>query len=425
MPPAHCLHKAILNLLGVFCRLYVCEGLPIPAFVRIRPAIGTASTFRICGGSISMSMAITAAGVSAAREWVRGCAEQIASRLRLDGWIYAAIGAYTAFGLLFLHVSGNEDQATYAIYIEKWVASFLILMPISAVAFDVLAVCIRFNARRSLAYRRSFSARRVAGLISGMMLLMMLMLFQGTFTSIKNTLPILHGGFPYDRLHADIDDWLHLGTAPWRLLYAVGATDMVRAAVEWNYNVLWFIVCFGSLFFVATSPRADAVRGRYMLMFMFVWIFLGNVLAGIFLSAGPAFYGAVTGDSGRFAEQLAFLAESGGQHSAVAYQEYLWSLYSEGKAGFGSGISAFPSVHVGLITMNALFLAELSRRKALAAILYTALILASSVYLGWHYAIDGYVSILATVICHFALRRFLVRRTVGGSPPSEALAPAA
>ena len=175
---------------------------------------------------------------------------------------------------------------------------------------------------------------------------------------------------------------------------------------------------------VATSPRADAVRARYMLMFMFVWICLGNVLAGIVLSAGPAFYGAVTGDSERFAEQLAFLAEGGGRHSAVGYQQYLWSLYSERKAAFGSGISAFPSVHVGLITMNALFLAELSRKKAVAAILYTVLILASSVYLAWHYAIDGYVSILVTAICHFGLRRVMARRIAGDAPPREALAPA-
>jgi hypothetical protein len=229
-------------------------------------------------------------------------------------------------------------------------------------------------------------------------------------------LPLMRDGFPQDLVQADIDRWLHFGVDPWRWLLAIGESDALRAALEWNYNVAWFALVFGALFFVATSPAAAGIRTRYVAMFMLVWVVCGNVLAGLFLSAGPAFFGFVTGDEARFAEQLAFLARGAdGSHSAAAYQAYLWSLHASGQSGFGSGISAFPSVHVALVAMNAFFLAERWPRLAIAAWAYVALIVASSVYLAWHYAIDGYVSILVVGAMHLVMRRLLPGRQ-GRSP---------
>jgi membrane-associated phospholipid phosphatase len=138
---------------------------------------------------------------------------------------------------------------------------------------------------------------------------------------------------------------------------------------------------------------------------MLVWVVCGNALAGLFLSAGPAFYGAVTGDEGRFAAQLAFLAHGAqSTNSAVTYQTYLWSLHQYGTAGFGSGISAFPSVHVAVAALNALFLWSHSSRLGLIAFAYIAVIVASSVYLAWHYAIDGYASIAIIAVIYFGAK---------------------
>lgn len=330
--------------------------------------------------------------------------------VRRDAPLFLAIAAYTIAGLLLLESLGATDQAAYGIYVARWATLFLILMPAVAILVDSALVIHRFDRRRGLAFRRTFSARRVTALLAGMALLMAMVLFQGTFTSIKNVLPLMHGGFPQDGIQADIDRWLHFGSDPWRWLYAFAATDLMRAAVEWNYNVAWFALVYGALFFVATSPAASAVRMRYVLMFMLVWVVCGNLFAGFFLSAGPAYYGFVTGDEARFAEQLAFLERGVDQdHSAAAYQDYLWSLYAGGLSGFGSGISAFPSVHVGLAAMNAFFVGERWPRLAWAAWAYVALIVASSVYLAWHYAIDGYASIAVVGLMHVMLRRFFAR----------------
>ncbi|TIR56707.1 MAG: hypothetical protein E5X17_04160, partial [Mesorhizobium sp.] len=199
--------------------------------------------------------------------------------------------------------------------------------------------------------------------------------------------------------HADIDAFLHLGADPWRWLYSVAESDLVRAIIEWNYNVFWFLLNFVGLFFVATSPMVASVRTRYLACFMAVWILVGNILAALFLSAGPAFYGAVTGDTARFGEQLAFLARgAGSSNSAAAYQQYLWSLYEAKQTGFATGISAFPSVHVGLAMLNALFVREYSRLLGAFALLYVAFVAVSSVYLAWHYAIDSYVAVIVVSV---------------------------
>lgn len=328
--------------------------------------------------------------------------------LRADAPLYIAILAYTGLGMLWMQVNGLGHLMTYSVYLLKWVTLFGFLFPVIAIALHLLKFVHRFDRRRALAARRVFATHNVARFAAGVCLLLAMMLFQGTFTSIKNSFPILEGGFPHDRLQADIDAALHFGVDPWRWLFTFAKHDWIRLVVEINYDVLWFVICFGALFFVVTSARTASIRTRYMACFMLVWIVVGNLLAGAFLSAGPAYYGHVTGDPTRFAEQLEFLAHGAGRGiSAASYQAYLWDIYEAGIAGFGSGISAFPSVHVALITMNALFLYEHNKRLGTIAFGYVAFVLASSVYLAWHYAIDGYVAIAVTLAIYLALRRWL------------------
>lgn len=345
-------------------------------------------------------------------EPIRALAAELTARLRADAPLYLFIAAYTVVGLVVLSVSGTQDRASYSIYFMRWVSLFCVLLPAIAIILHVTLLVHRFDKRRALAAKRIFSPANVAYFLSGIALIMAMVLFQGTFTSLKNAMSVWHHGFPLDRLHADIDAAIHFGIDPWRLLYAVAESDWVRIAVEWNYNVLWFVISFGALFFVATSPRAAPIRSRYVLSFMLVWIIVGNVFASTFLSAGPAFYAHVTGDVARFGEQLEFLARGASSpNSAASYQSYLWSLHEASLTGFGSGISAFPSVHVGLIALNAMFVCEYSRKLGTIAFGYVAFVLASSVYLAWHYAIDGYAAIAIALLIYLALRRLLPNAT--------------
>ena len=93
-------------------------------------------------------------------------------------------------------------------------------------------------------------------------------------------------------------------------------------------------------------------------------------------------------------------------------KNYLWLLRENNVTGLGSGISAFPSVHVALTMMNALFVYEFNRKLGWAFFAYTAFIVFSSVYLAWHYAIDGYVAIPVTLVLYYVVRNLPIARPV-------------
>lgn len=326
----------------------------------------------------------------------------LTAELRSDAALYLVLGSYVLAGLGLADAYGWAGSG-YGLYTLPVAIVFGVIMPGFALAAEYLSSAVRGKGATSRCDVPD-GPDRLARMVAGIVLMLAMSLFFDTFTTIKNLLPVMHGGFPYDRMQADLDAFLHLGRDPWRLLQPLLGYHAVRVLLEFNYDRLWFLACYGALFIVATSPAARGVRVRYVMGFMMVWIVAGNLLAGLFLSAGPAFYGDVTGDTARFADQLAFLRQGlDSATSAAFYQSYLWTLHGQGQSGFASGISAFPSVHVALVAFNAFFLTKLSRRWAVPAFLYVSLIGISSVYLGWHYAIDGYAGFACAWLVHKAV----------------------
>jgi len=314
---------------------------------------------------------------------------------------------YAVVAIALLLATDARQAFAFRHYLVVWPFVFLMLFPFIYGLLVLLKIVHRIPDRRGrlMALRRAVRPHHMQPFATGLLLLCCLMVFQGAFTSLKTALPLWSGGFPNDVAQAEIDRALHFGVDPWRYLTLLGSNRWVHAAIEWNYNQGWFIFCYATLFFVAISARATAVRTRYLFTYMLTWIVVGNVLAGLFLSAGPVFYEAVTGDSQPFGEQIAFLSSHGdGPHSVPFLQSYLWQLYKTGNAGFGSGISAFPSMHVALATLNALFIGEVFPKWRLPAFAYVVLVLVSSVYLAWHYAIDGYVAIVVTIAIYAAMK---------------------
>ena len=183
----------------------------------------------------------------------------VRARLQRDAWLYYAVLGYTLLGMLFLLAAGDLRGSSHAVYVLPAIKAFLIFMPLVALGYDASRVVLRVDQRRRLAFSRVLTPERFASLAAGIILMAGLTVFQGTFTTIKTALPQLSGGFPHDRVQADIDAMLFFGTDPWRLFHAVGGNAVVRTIVEFNYNVMWFAACYGVLFFVATSPRADGV----------------------------------------------------------------------------------------------------------------------------------------------------------------------
>lgn len=333
--------------------------------------------------------------------------DDLAVALRHDAPVYLLVVLHALAGLVFLEAVGAAEMVSYGLYLDRWALRTILFFPPALILASYLMELHRTGGTRRAALARAVAPERVAAISAGLVMLLAFMLFQGAFTSVKNGLSVLWGGFPFDLAQANFDKAIHFGTDPWRLLYRFAQDETLLAIVEWNYGVLWFFLSFGALVVAILAPAGE-MRTRYLICFILVWVVVGNIVAGLFMSAGPAFYGFVTGDTARYAEQLAWLGEFGG--GSAYYQAYLWDLQEAGVTGFGSGISAFPSVHVALAALNAMFAWSLDRRLGLAAWGYAAFVQFSSVYLAWHYAIDGYAGVVLAALIYVGLSKFMQAR---------------
>jgi len=242
---------------------------------------------------------------------------------------------------------------------------------------------------------RAFSDR-LAVLISprilcGVTAYLALGLFHGTFTAAK-TMMVDLPPLAWDWALADIDAALHGGDA-WRLIPLMRP---LTRALQWIYYPAWLLTLTGVSFYVSVFAPDD-LRRQYFKTFLFCWIVLGNLVALAFLSGGPVYYEALTG-SGRFAPLTDYLGFSQGlPWSSVDVSNRLWLVHLAGDSALGSGISAFPSLHLAMAT---LWLVTLRRLWPLLHWPMVGLVVAigiGSVHLGWHYAIDGYFSIAVTL----------------------------
>jgi hypothetical protein len=127
---------------------------------------------------------------------------------------------------------------------------------------------------------------------------------------------------------------------------------------------------------------------------------LGTVLAIALSSAGPCYYGLLTGDQSPYGPLMSYLQSVNAKTPllAVEGQNVLWQLYLERRHVPFLSISAMPSVHVAVAVLFALVGWEANRVLGLVLTVYALVVLVASVHLGWHYAVDGYFAALATAV---------------------------
>jgi len=137
------------------------------------------------------------------------------------------------------------------------------------------------------------------------------------------------------------------------------------------------------------------------------------MLAALLSSVGPCFYGRLLPDQpDPYADLMAYLrhANSVTPIWAVSTQDYLWGLYTKGALGVGSGISAMPSMHISMAWLLFLFSRQVHRIIGWVMLVYVLLLVVGSVHLGWHYSVDGYVSIITTMLLWLAVARWCERK---------------
>jgi len=318
--------------------------------------------------------------------------------------------------------TGRIAGASEVVAIRAYAGPFLILIAVFAVAFALghalwTAVAVRPKGSLIGAIGRDLRARiltapRIAGFLVASALAP---LFFSTFGSFKRLIPVLEP-FAWDPAFASLDRWLHGGVDPWRLLQPVLGTPAVTSAVSFAYN-LWFFVLFFTFIWQVMSLKRPQLRMQFLLAFLLCWIVLGTVLATVLSSAGPVYYGRITGLADPFAPLMHYLYAVHEQAPvwALSVQERLWTTYQAGGIDFGSGISAMPSLHVATSTLFALLGWRVNRLAGIAYTAFAVVILVGSVHLGWHYAIDGYLAAVLVAALWYGTGWALRRRARTGS----------
>lgn len=300
---------------------------------------------------------------------------------------------YLAAGGLIVTLFRENPAALMLGVVEELGASLSFFAMVGGWTLPMAAIAVAFVPRDQL------RSRLPQALVS----IFVASTFLAVFSMIKTTMPYI---LPFwaDPFMAEADRLLHFGQDPWRIAHALSGWISPETANLIYLNGWIGPAMFLPVLLILLDPDADRVR-RYTWLYAFVWIGLGNVLALAFLSAGPVYIDRLHDGAG-FAGLTEALGASGIAGSPIGrVQDNLWTLYEQGRMGAGSGISAFPSVHVGMASVVALYVFERWRVLAPVSVTVVALFLFLSVYLGWHYAVDGYASIALVGLAWAAMRR--------------------
>jgi PAP2 superfamily protein len=306
---------------------------------------------------------------------------------------------YFVFSLVLLLLF-REDVAQILLFaIAKARAEVFGFIRFSPWLLVLIAILYFLSRRFNLRARLSPAAFAFAGVL----------FFSAGFSLIKTTLPQIVP-FYADPFFAALDRWLHFGTDPWRLAHLLSRWISPEFATTIYFDT-WFLPgLFLPVIIAATDTELLRSR-RFLLLYVVAWAGIGNVLALAGMSVGPIFYDRLLGGD-EFGGLLSALKLSGIESSQFgSLQNTLWDALQENQQAIGSGISAFPSVHVAMATVFGLYLSERVNWLTPLAVVYVGLILFFSVYVGWHYAVDGYFSVLLIVAVWAGQKYFAARRS--------------
>lgn len=226
-------------------------------------------------------------------------------------------------------------------------------------------------------------ARAVAPyVIDRMALFLSSILFFVWLAPLKALIPKA-GGFFADPYLASLDRLL-LGRDAWKIAHLVPFTR----AIEVGYTI-WPLTILTGVLWIAVTANPAVLRRFFLSWALSFWI-LGIGLATMMASAGPIF----GPDLGLGFEALHDALEPASY--VMGLHDRLWHAYASGALFIGGGISAAPSMHCALTFLFAF--AVKGTRVFLLACLYSAFIWFGSIYLGWHYAVDGLISLVAVAL---------------------------
>ena len=337
--------------------------------------------------------------------------------LREQAWLIAVMAGYIVLAIAIGRWYGQAIKIT--LYNEV-VSQLFIAFALTAFCMHTLRLLRRHRPERPLAFLAAdIKAHYLTPyrILSALPVLVLTAPFISVVSSLKRLIAFTNP-FAWDERFAAWDRLLHGGLHPWERLHPLLAHPYVTSAVSELYSFPWFFAVALMQFWLIFTTHAD--RSRLIMASLLCWILLGNLAATIFSSAGPVYYAHFVEGPDPYTALLAHLSSVNEMIplSALKSQDYLWTLYQSGQVLPGTGISAMPSMHLSMATLMVLAARRIGRRTTLCAWAYLIFLQIGSVYLGWHYAIDGYASIAATFAIWWAVGRLggVAKRVRSGEP---------
>ncbi len=232
-------------------------------------------------------------------------------------------------------------------------------------------------------------------LVQSLLLIVLVCLFLPSFGLLKSLVGFLQP-YDWDPLFIQWDRMIH-GLDAWLLIQPLVGYPLLTYIIAMAYQV-WILLLYIAFPLVCIWRGNQLLRQQMIISFLMSWIIIGVFMANWLASVGPCFLEEMIGDT-RFREQMVYLTNVDKLYPlfVLDVQRELLESYHAGNHGLGRGISAMPSMHVSIAFLFAIFCWHISRGLGILAGVYCALILVGSVHLGYHYAVDGYVAIVATL----------------------------
>jgi hypothetical protein len=218
--------------------------------------------------------------------------------------------------------------------------------------------------------------------------------------------------YTWDPILSELDHLLHFGGYPWEWFASILPPASV-VALDVLYVTWYPLLVVGLVWQLWNADRR--ARSQFFVAFALIWVLLGTVLAHLLASAGPVFYGGLVEGSNPYLSLTEYLWRIHGERplTAVVLQHIIWTNYIAQAHQLWMGMSAMPSLHLAMPALFACAAWGVSRTLGVAVWIYTLLTLIASVQLGWHYAVDGYASILLVALI-WRLSRRVVGEDEGG-----------
>lgn len=203
-----------------------------------------------------------------------------------------------------------------------------------------------------------------------------------------------------DEKLAAIDHFIHFGTDPWIIAHSSITYPILIFFIAFFYNK-WIHVMYTFSAFQASYTSHKFERMQYLITFLLAWTLLGNLVAYFGASMGPCFFEKATDiPHENFSLLIEKLKNSNfiDVRAHISIQDALWDNFINKKHKLGYSISAMPSIHVAVSFLMYLSARTIGIKSRIISFMFFISTMIGSVMFGWHYAIDGYVSIIGIYI---------------------------